>query len=223
MKKGMRVPQLLLAIVATLFFIGVSVVGTLAFRPLYYHDMRTLDISGQSGYSDEEIRENYDALIDYNLPFRDGVLEFPTLPQSEQGRVHFEQVKDIFDVFKYFALFGGILTVAGAVWFLRKKEYRFLKYTAICSFLLPAVLGFFVGICWEKVFILFHKLFFNNDYWMFDYRTDPVILILPDEFFMHCAILIFAGVMLGAAACLTAYFILKRFFAKDKGAEACGK
>ena len=31
---------------------------------------------------------------------------------------------------------------------------------------------------------------FSNDYWLFDERTDPVINILPDEFFLHCALLI---------------------------------
>ena len=29
---------------------------------------------------------------------------------------------------------------------------------------------------------------FDNDYWLFNSKTDPVIKILPDEFFMHCGI-----------------------------------
>ena len=64
MKKGLWWAQAGLALVLTLTIIGISVVGTLAFRPLYYHDVEALGIAEYSGYSEEEIRENYDALIE---------------------------------------------------------------------------------------------------------------------------------------------------------------
>ena len=199
-----------LALILTLAIIGISVVGTLAFRPLYYHDMKALEIAEYSGYPEAEIRENYDALIDYNMAWRDGDLSFPTLPLSENGKTHFEEVKEIFDIFKYLAVFGSILGVAGIVFMAMKKEYRYLKMTAVVSCGLPVVLGIFVALFWDKVFVIFHELFFNNDYWIFDYRTDPIILLLPDEFFMHCAFLIFGGVLFGAAVCLVSYVVLTK-------------
>ena len=103
MKKGIWWLQAGLSVILTLFLIGVSVVGTLAFRPMYYADIERLRIAETSGYSEEEIRRNYDALIDYNMAWSDGELSFPSLPMSENGKTHFEEVKDIFDVFKYFA------------------------------------------------------------------------------------------------------------------------
>lgn len=199
-----------LAVVLTLAVIGISVVGTLAFKPLYYHDMEALDISAYSGYSEEEIRANYDALIDYNMAWEDGELAFPTLPMSETGKIHFEEVKEIFDLFKYLAIVCGILGALGIVFMAKKKEYRYLKMTAMVSCGLPVVLGILVALFWDKVFVIFHELFFNNDYWIFDYRTDPIILLLPDEFFMHCALLIFGGVLLGAAVCLGSYLTLRK-------------
>ena len=199
-----------LALILTLAIIGISVVGTLAFRPLYYHDMKALEIAEYSGYPEAEIRENYDALIEYNMAWRDGDLSFPTLPMSENGKTHFEEVKEIFDIFKYLAVFGSILGVAGIVFMAMKKEYRYLKMTAVVSCGLPVVLGIFVALFWDKVFVIFHELFFNNDYWIFDYRTDPIILLLPDEFFMHCAFLIFGGVLFGAAVCLVSYVVLTK-------------
>ena len=122
MKKGLRWAQAGLAIVLTLTIIGISVVGTLAFRPLYYRDMEKLRIAEYSGYSEDEIRENYDALIDYNMAWKDGDLSFPTLPMSETGKIHFEEVKEIFDIFKYLATFGGVLSVLGIVFMAKKKE-----------------------------------------------------------------------------------------------------
>ncbi len=210
MKKGIWWLQAGLSVVLTLFIIGISVVGTLAFRPLYYYDMEKLQIPEMSGYSAEEIRENYDALIDYNMAWEDGELKFPTLPMSETGKIHFEEVKEIFDIFKYLAVFGGVLGAIGIAFMACKKEYRYLKMTAIVSCGLPVVLGVLVALFWDKVFVIFHKLFFNNDYWIFDPWTDPVITILPDEFFMHCALLIFGGVLFGAAVCMVSYFILRR-------------
>lgn len=210
MKKGIWWLQAGLSVILTLFLIGVSVVGTLAFRPMYYADIERLRIAETSGYSKEEIRRNYDALIDYNMAWSDGELSFPSLPMSENGKTHFEEVKDIFDVFKYFALCGGILGAAGIVFMARRREYRYLKMTAIVSFALPAVLAAFVAVCWDKVFVVFHKLFFRNDYWLFDSVTDPVITILPDEFFMHCALLIFGGIVSGAVLCAVLYMVLRK-------------
>ena len=215
MKKRLWWVQAGLALILTLAIIGISVVGTLAFRPLYYRDMKALEIAEYSGYPEAEIRENYDALIDYNMAWRDGDLSFPTLPMSENGKTHFEEVKEIFDIFKYLAVFGSILGVAGIVFMAMKKEYRYLKMTAVVSCGLPVVLGILVALFWDKVFVIFHELFFNNDYWIFDYRTDPIILLLPDEFFMHCAFLIFGGVLFGAAVCLVSYVVLTKRAKKE--------
>lgn len=210
MKRGLWWAQAGLALVMTLTIIGISVVGTLAFRPLYYHDMEVLEIAEYTGLSEEEIRENYDVLIDYNMAWKDGELKFPTLPMSETGKIHFEEVKEIFDIFKYLAVFGSILGIVGIVFMAKMKEYRYLKMTAMVSCGLPVILGILVALFWDKVFVIFHKLFFNNDYWIFDYRTDPIILLLPDEFFMHCALLIFGGVLLGAVVCLISYLLLRK-------------
>ena len=57
MKRGLWWAQAGLALVLTLTIIGISVVGTLAFRPLYYHDMEVLEIAEYTGLSEEEIRE----------------------------------------------------------------------------------------------------------------------------------------------------------------------
>lgn len=209
MKKAIWWVQAGLSVVLTLFIIGVSVVGTLAFRPLYYADMENLNIAEESGYSKEQIRENYDVLIAYNMAWEDGELSFPSLPMSETGKIHFEEVKEIFDIFKYLAVFGGVLGLVGIVFMARQKEYRYLKMTAIVSGALPVVLALLVAAFWDQVFVIFHKLFFNNDYWIFNPSTDPVITILPDEFFLHCALMIFGGVLLGAVVCMVVYLVLK--------------
>lgn len=205
MKKGNFVFHTILALVLTLTIISVSVVFTLAFRPLYYLDISALDISEQSGYSEEEIRENYDVLIDYNMSLGKDKLEFPTLAMSEPGRIHFEEVRDIFNIFKYMAMAGVVLSIGGIVFCIRRKEYRYLKLTSILAIALPAVLGLLVALNWDWAFVTFHHIAFDNDYWIFDPLTDPVITILPDTFFMHCALMILGCVVLGSIVCGLAY------------------
>ncbi|MCI8375644.1 MAG: TIGR01906 family membrane protein [Lachnospiraceae bacterium] len=204
-KKSSLATHTIFALILTLTIISVSVVFTLAFRPLYYLDISALDIPGQSGYTKEKIRENYDVLIDYNLSFGSDSLEFPSLAMSEPGRIHFEEVRDIFHIFKYMAIAGAVLSIGGIVFFVRKREYLYLKLTSILAVALPAALGLLVALNWDWAFVAFHHLAFDNDYWIFDPLTDPVITILPDTFFLHCALMILGCVALGSVICGLAY------------------
>lgn len=169
--------QLIGGIVVCLLIISFSVTLTLNFRPLYYADIQNLHITELSGREEKDIRSNYDALIDYNSLFNHQPLKFPTCAMSESGRIHFEEVKKIFDFFGW--LFVGTLLLTAAV-------------------------------NWDYVFVTFHQLVFNNDYWLFDSSTDPIIDILPDGYFMHCAIMIFALVFVGSFLCFIFSHLLKR-------------
>ena len=202
--------HIILSLIVMLFIISASVVITLNFRPLYYFDIGHLNIAETTGMSEEEIRENYDALIDYNSVFFRESLEFPSFPMSDSGRIHFEEVKNIFVLFQYMFIVTLILGAFGIWYMTRKKSYLYLKLTSILTVVIPAVLGLFIASNWDRAFVMFHKLVFNNDYWIFDYHTDPVITILPDTFFLHCGILILAGVVFGSLICFIVYRRLKK-------------
>ena len=129
---------------------------------------------------------------------------------SESGRIHFEEVKNIFVLFQYMFMVTLVFGVFGIWYMSRKKSYLFLKLTSILTVVIPVILGLFIASNWDRAFVMFHKLVFNNDYWIFDYNTDPVITILPDTFFLHCGILILAGVVFGSLICFILYRILKK-------------
>ena len=67
-----------------------------------------------------------------------------------------------------------------------------------------------IAIDFNKAFVLFHKLFFSNDDWLFDPATDEVITILPEEFFMQCAVLIAVFWLIAAAGQLIQTAIMKK-------------
>ena len=71
--------------------------------------------------------------------------------------------------------------------------------------LLPLVFGVLIWAAgWDRAFVAFHELAFSNDYWIFDEAFDPVITILPDAFFLHCALLMAAVLILLCAVCFLA-------------------
>lgn len=196
--KVFSLSSVLSALIVTIFLISGAVCLTLAFRPLYYFDIGHLHIPERSGLSAEEIRLNYDALIDYNSILMRGELDFPTLPMSENGRIHFEEVKNIFTSVQVLCLVSFLACAVLFFFHYRQRDLRFLRLASLFSLGIPAVLGLLIAAGWDKFFVVFHKLFFRNDYWLFDPQTDPVINILPDAFFLHCALMILAVIVLGS-------------------------
>lgn len=204
--KRFKFTDFIISIIFTLLLISMSVVITINFRPLYYLDVEALNIEATSGYPKQEILDNYNALINYSSPFYKGSLSFPTLSASENGLQHFKEVKDIFTFFYILGAITLVLVVAIILYKRRKKDYHYLLVSSITTIVLPIIVALAIAIDFDTSFVIFHKIFFNNDYWIFDPTTDPVIKILPDTFFMHCALLIIFFVILGSILLATIYF-----------------
>ena len=181
--------NILISLCLALFIISASVTITLNFRPLYYHDISSLKIEETSGFSKKVIRENYDALIDYNQFFYSGKLKL-TLPMSREGKIHFEEVKRIFVGIEYLCVITLILSCFLIKRKIRSRNIDFLRSASIITVLLPVIVGILCAFNWDAAFTLFHEIMFRNDYWIFDSTTDPIINALPEEFFAIELILI---------------------------------
>jgi len=204
--KRFKLTDLLIGLLFTLLFISIAVVITINFRPLYYLDVKFLKIEAFSGLSKHDILRNYNTLIDYSSPFFKGNLVFPTLPASNSGLSHFADVKRIFT---FFYILGAITLIPSIIIIIKKakyREYSYLRVTSITAIVLPLLLGILMSINFDKAFILFHKIAFRNNDWLFDPSTDPVINILPDQFFMHCAILMILIVFLFSIIFFAVYY-----------------
>ena len=204
--RNIKITYIVIGIVFTLMLISIGVIAAVNFRFLYFWDIDNLNISNTSGLEKEVIIENYNALIDYNSPFYKGDLKFPSLPSSPDGLQHFVEVKNIFTAFYYIAAISSIITLAIILYKRYKKENSYLLVSSITVLVIPiiAVLGSLLN--FDAVFILFHKIFFRNDLWLFDPAKDPVITILPDTFFLHSLLVIIAFVLIGSILLLISYF-----------------
>ena len=198
-EKGNKLLSAGAAILIALLIVSASVTITLFDRNEYYKSVRNSDLPTLIGMTEEEIIVNYDALIDYNSVFFSGPLDFPTLPMSDNGREHFREVKVIFSAFQIALIIAIIGAIPLCIILLRKRKIGFILAGGVLAIAIPAVVGLVLSFAgWDQFFVLFHKLMFNNDFWIFDATTDPVILILPDSYFLICLSKIIAGICIPA-------------------------
>jgi integral membrane protein (TIGR01906 family) len=170
------------------------------FKPLYYMDINVLDIEASTNLNKEELKTNYDYLITYLT--NDKVEEFnlPTLPSSISGKIHFKEVKVIFDTLRVMLFYSIIISIVGILINNRQKKIKYLLTSSIVLIVLPIILLIPFLINFDKSFTIFHQIFFKNDYWLFDIVTDPIITILPQNFFFHCALLIIVTITIFSLA-----------------------
>lgn len=191
--------DLLRAVVTALFIISLGAVFVLYFRPLYYLDIRIFHLDTACGLDAGAVRRNYDALCDYMFLWNRNPLTLPDFAMSEHGRIHFADCKRIFDAVQILCAATGIFTLAWV--FLKKYTRRCLLICTGLTIAVPSVLGLLAVFRWDSLFVAFHTILFRNDYWLFDPRTDPVILALPDAFFFQCAAGILLIVLAGGIWC----------------------
>lgn len=189
-KKQFNLLQLLFSLSLSLFIIFAAVKITLMFKPLYYFDIKYLNIEELSGFGKNEIIKNYDYVINYLLSPKVQEFNLPSIPYSNHGQIHFNDVKRIFTTLDVLFVLAGLVSALGTVLNLKHRNFHFLKRTSSMLIFLPTILLSAFMINFNAAFVIFHKIFFRNDYWQFDPELDPIINILPEEFFFHAALLI---------------------------------
>lgn len=182
--------QILFSMSLFLFVVILSVKFTLNFKPLYYFDINHLHIEKYTTLNKNEIKSTYDYIINYVNT--SGSIEFkiPLLPSSVEGSTHFIEVKRVFSKLNSILFFSTLLSIFAIYFGYKHKIYSFLKWCS--NFIFSTCFLLLCTFYWnfDKCFTFFHKLLFNNNYWLLDPKTDPIIAILPEEYFLHCAILI---------------------------------
>ena len=205
-----------LALLTDLAVVSGSVAVPLLCRPFYYAHIGPLGLE-EYGLPRAQIVQAYDEMMEFCLGersvFSAGVLAF-----SPSGADHFADVRGLF-LLDLRVLGLSLAALAGlAVYCGRNK----LRPRRVCGrgpgFWAAAGLGtLFLGVGglaaldFDRAFTLFHALFFpGKDNWIFDWRTDPIILFLPQDFFRNCALLVLALLLFWCAVLIWADIRLGR-------------
>lgn len=192
--------------VALALLTGAVAVPTLV-RPLYYAHITPLDLPEKSGMTQEEIIDAYDEVLDYCAGVTD---EFSTgiLPFSAEGADHFKDCRQLL-LLDYWLFAASMAVLAAVIVYARKhKLHRFLNRgpafwgaTGLSAVLL--IVGTAAATNFDKAFTVFHTLFFpGKDNWVLYANVDPIIRIMPEEFFRDCAIVIL-GLILAVTVVIT--------------------
>ncbi|MGX7030713.1 TIGR01906 family membrane protein [Vagococcus zengguangii] len=186
-------------LILVVFILTLAITLTINAYPLYVFDIGHLGIEEMTGLTKGTLLSNYHQLMGYlNHPFIK-TLKMDDFPVSESGAFHFYEVKRLF-ILNYALL---IVTSIPAVCFVKQlwqsNRLWIIKQALAYTALVPVILGFVMLVAFDQVFIAFHHLMFNNDAWLFDPVTDPVIMALPEQYFFHCfalAVILFEAIIL---------------------------
>ena len=205
-----RLLNIFISFSLAIFIITGSVILGLRCKNIYYNDISNLNISDMSGFTDEEIMLNYDYLIDYNL--NNSVEEFnlPTIKYSKEGKIHFEEVRNIFQFTKRVCLISFLISLVGVIISIKNKNIKFLNTTSIMTIGLIIITAIPLLINFNYFFIKFHEIVFSNDYWIFDPDKDPVINMLPEEVFFHIGLFILVLILLGSILLQLLYRVINK-------------
>lgn len=184
-------------------------------RFFYYIQIKTLKMEENTGWDYATIKAAYDDVLNFltlpNRPFGTGALKW-----SEEGASHFADCKGLFTLNLCGLLCSAAVVAALAVLnrlkiitLCRPLGHRAYFLSAIIAVVLPLVIGALCAINFDVAFEVFHKIFFpGKSNWVFDPRTDEIIEVMPEEFFMNCAIIIGVSLVAFAAALIAADLIL---------------
>lgn len=189
----MRINKILISFYFLITSLLASVLLVTNFTPLYKLSIKWFDLVKYTGVSSEALMEDYKATIKYiQFPWVDN-LQFKHFAMSDNGAFHFYEVKNIF--FNVYALFFMCLILGLIFYYLNKKGWLKVSVDSLNYFfyititlIVVTLAGFYMN--FSMLFTKFHQLFFDNNYWIFDPVTDPIILALPEEFFTLCAVAI---------------------------------
>ena len=177
-----------------LFLLSLSILLTIYLAWVFYPwEIEWLNLANRVYLKPETIQYNFHILMNYlTNPFSQ-VLEMPDFRSSAAGLHHFAMVKNLFHLVQLVA----VVTLPSFYFFVKKTVKKgFLplyRKSILTLVLLPLIIGL-VGVLigFEQFFTIFHQiLFVGDDTWLFDPTKDPVILILPETFFLHAFLLFF--------------------------------
>lgn len=172
-------------------------------RPFYYSHIEPMGLCEATGLTREEIVTAFDEMMDYCL----GAQEFSTgkLAWSQEGKDHFTDVRLLFlldlrvlivSICALIITFVVSRLVGRRPGSLLGRGFPFWAGAGLGGAFL--LIGALAALDFDRAFVIFHTLFFpGKDNWIFNPHTDQIINILPQDFFMHCALLILAVLVIG--------------------------
>ncbi len=166
----------------------------------YEKSFEKYNITEATGMDKENLDHTIEDLLEY---LKDDRYELDTkaVIKGEERQVfgnreklHMVDVKDLFVKGRLlrntsiilFGIISFVLIKKDKYW--KKSFFKTLIYSAIVNIALLITLLLLMFIDFYKYFTYFHLIFFNNDLWILDPKTDVLIQMVPEGFFYDTAV-----------------------------------
>ena len=193
------------AIIGLMILTGAIAVPILC-RPFFWWHIEPLELPKIMDLSVSQIKTAYGEMMNYCIGLTDS-FSVGVMPFSQDGAAHFGDVRKLF-ILDLAVLAVAVLLLIGVHILNRGRTVRLAGHTpgfwsAVGLGVAFVSVGGLAAVDFDRAFVVFHKIFFpGKDNWLFDGREDPVIHMLPAEFFRNCAIFILALILLSCLGLL---------------------
>lgn len=123
---------------------------------------------------------------------------------SRREIAHMEDVKGLFLGGLFLRRMAFVCGILAGIFLIKRKRLRLLLRSVACGtaavFGACGLIGILAAMDFTRYFTVFHHIFFDNDLWLLDPRTDLLINIVPEPFFVDTALYI--GLLFAAVSAL---------------------
>jgi len=191
----------------------ISVVLPTFSVPYYIKEFDKYQLSEKIRVTEPDLRavvknlQRYMAGLDKDLDVVVKVAGYERKFFNEREISHMEDVRGLF--LRGFAVLGASVAVlAVSIFYIVRKKiyYEAAKSVVVCSIAFFGAFGLLAAIIavnFDVAFVIFHELFFDNDLWLLNPKTDLLINMLQQEFFINISKTIASYFLGSTAAALT--------------------
>ncbi len=203
----------------SVFLLLTSIELTAFDKDFYINKYKEYNISSKIQMQEGSLLIITDSLLDYfkgninnlnnNLNLADrGISVF-----SSKEIMHLEDVKELFRKGFYLRNFSIVILIS-IILFMNFNKYLINKLvfkTSLCNIVLILLFVCLFYFDFNKYFTLFHKIFFDNELWLLNPKTDVLIQMYPLSFFesIACRIAMYFSVYILIMFTVSLGFILK--------------
>lgn len=150
--------------------------------PLFFGEIFWYQLTDLVQMTAGKIWHNFLILMNYLINPLETKLSMPDFPSSASGLHHFAEVKNLFML----VFFLTIILIPFTIRFIKENLSIVFHNALRVVMLFPLAIGVIAWLIgFDRFFVAFHEVLFRDNSWLFDPATDPIISVLPEQFFMH--------------------------------------
>ena len=196
------------AICVLLLIIAQSIfIPTFHMLPYFRWHYERHNVPENIGMEKEELMYVTGELLDYMRGRRSDLIVYANFNGEVRSFFSDRDIRHMEDVYELYA--GGFIIRNIAFWMLLllilimayfkipilEVLSRCCREVLVLFLILLGILAAIIAWDWDRAFVVFHELFFNNMYWILTPGTDPLIDMVGHPFFLYISIII-AGLLL---------------------------